>query len=54
MIHSIYKRVETDREFRIRLRKAGHEVGTLLYGKQLDDEAWQIAKMQRRIVEDES
>lgn len=52
---SVYKRMETDDEFRRRLRAAWRDVEWFMGGgKALDDMAWDKCKMQRRIVEDAS
>lgn len=47
---AVFKRLETDAEFRARLRT--HGFYTLEDGEGLDDTAWRNKKMQRRIVED--
>ena len=51
---SVYRRLETDAELRRRLVAViGNRSIVYLGGEQLDDVAWQYAKIQRRIVEDE-
>ena len=53
--HSVYKRLETDAEFRKRLRNEHKcDVSTLVTSAELDDIAWDQVKVQRRIVEDVS
>lgn len=51
--HSVYKRLETDAEFRKRLREEHNlNMSTLSTSAELDDIAWDQVKAQRRIVED--
>lgn len=52
---SVYKSLETDREFVARVReKYPWYSGTYYAGAMLDDEVWDAFKMQRRIVEREA
>lgn len=47
----VFKRLETDAEFKARLKAAGC---TVFYsGEALDNEAWGYYRKQRRIVDDE-
>lgn len=50
----VFKSLETDREFIRRLRLSHPLYSTYYGGPGLDDEAWMIFKMQRRIVEREA
>lgn len=51
---SVFRRLETDAELRRRLVAViGNRSIVYLGGEQLDEVAWQYAKLQRRIVEDE-
>lgn len=55
-IRSVFKRIETDAEFRARLLAAGagDRAGFTYagYGENLDAWAWGAMRMQRRIIED--
>lgn len=51
---SVYLRLERDSELRARLiQVVGIAPIVYLAGTSLDDAAWQLARIQRRIVEDE-
>jgi len=50
---AVFRRLETDSELRRRIIAAiGNRSIVYLGGEQLDEVAWQYAKLQRRIVED--
>ena len=50
----VFKRLETDREFRARVNASDHAyVSEYTSGKALDDIAWDHYRMQRRIIEDQ-
>lgn len=49
---SMFKRLETDAEFRARL--AGHYLPSWHSGAAIDDYAWTYYRMQRRIIEVEA
>lgn len=47
----VFKRLETDLEFRGRCRAAGLRVFDYMTSRELEDYAWVVQKMQRRIIE---
>jgi hypothetical protein len=51
-VRSCFKRLETDAEFRARMKAAGIWWDLSWSSERLDAEAWSARKMQRRIVED--
>ena len=50
---SVFRRLETDAELIKRLPYQPYTGGQRLEGEYLDAVAWQVFKMQRKIVEDE-
>jgi hypothetical protein len=49
----VFKRLETDAEFRARIEKTRGYVSSYWRGAELDDHVWANHRAQRRIIEDE-